>query len=109
MKDITNPGSSKEEPKKKKSGIESALGKLNSNSCEDKDKSANPDQSNFVLTNLTDSERFLYLKKTKTDKKPIIKLWNDPSHTEPNQPHYALNEDLHRPNKKISIAEILAA
>ena len=44
MKDITgNPGSSKEEPKKKKSGVESALGNLNSISCEDKDKSTNPD------------------------------------------------------------------
>ena len=49
-----------------------------------------------------------FLKQNKTDKKPVVKLWNDPSHTEPNMPHYALNEDLHRPNKKISIAEILA-
>ena len=43
MKDITNPGSSKEQPKREKSEVDPHLAKLTSNSCEGREKSTNPD------------------------------------------------------------------
>ena len=38
-----------------------------------------------------------------------MRLWNDPSHTPATQPTLVLNEDLHRPNKKISISKMFAS